>query len=94
MQTNLVFFGLHFVIAKRETMALNYCAIIDRQIVYANSLLASLNVRQELQELRWKSENSAHARHINRSDLTGSSLYSESFMQSTELYVSPSICLF
>ncbi|KAF9449445.1 hypothetical protein P691DRAFT_727943 [Macrolepiota fuliginosa MF-IS2] len=64
MPKNLVFFGLHFVIGK----------------LYANSLLASLNVRQELHEIRWKSENQSRNRY--QQDLSGSSTYSQSFSHS------------
>lgn len=70
MPTNLVFLGLHFVIGK----------------LYANSLLASLNIRQELQNLRWQAENQTHAHHRGRSNLNESSVYSESLSALTGQY--------
>ncbi|KXN87274.1 hypothetical protein AN958_09006 [Leucoagaricus sp. SymC.cos] len=68
MPENLVFFGLHFVIGK----------------LYANSLLASLNVRRELQDIRWRSENMTHIGHRTSSGVTRSSTYSGFFSRSTE----------
>ncbi|XP_006459695.1 hypothetical protein AGABI2DRAFT_116655 [Agaricus bisporus var. bisporus H97] len=56
MPKNLVFLGLHFVIGK----------------LYANSLLASLNIRRELEDLRWRAQNTT-TRDRHRSELTGTS---------------------
>ncbi|KAG6809319.1 hypothetical protein H0H92_000718 [Tricholoma furcatifolium] len=58
MPTNLIFLGLHFVIAKRMCLRVSMYSpyLVDLRdrylIVYANSLLASLNTRQELRRMR------------------------------------------
>ena len=53
MPTNLVFLGTHFVIGKREFSSyVGGHALTTISTVYANSLLASLNTRQELRDLR------------------------------------------
>jgi hypothetical protein len=56
MPKNLVFFGLHFVIGKRASTLFLFVLKTDGcvgVVVYANSLLISLNTRKELHEMRW-----------------------------------------
>lgn len=57
MPRNLIFLGLHLIIGKRKgtnrRLPLNDSHLLTNayRIVYANSLLASLNVRQELRQI-------------------------------------------
>ncbi len=52
-------------------------------LVYANSLLASLNVRQELREMRWNMENRSH-----QANFTDSSSIHQRFSRSLKSSVS------
>jgi hypothetical protein len=59
MPKNLVFFGLHFVIGKRASTLFLFVLKTDGcvgVVVYANSLLISLNTRKELREMRWSNK--------------------------------------
>jgi hypothetical protein len=55
MPANLVFLGLHFAISKRG-LPFTFCHTpsMDAFIVYANSLLGTLNSRQSLRHHRTK----------------------------------------